>query len=169
MKVLSNCSLTKLREYSQRYGAPETITVPYIKVFEKEIHLLSTTGTLQRVMKLGTKLLIDFSGKEITERQLKTRGNKAAKMAYEKRKADEIENAKQWAEIQKIAAEQQQQWIDFLAKNPQSKAKYIEKVNTLASSKWRNYLRMKAAKHINGESFQNLQVSAPQLKDALYI
>lgn len=51
MKVLSNCSLTKLREYSQRYGAPETITVPYIKVFEKEIHLLSTNGIKYDVVK----------------------------------------------------------------------------------------------------------------------
>jgi len=168
MKVLSNCQITKLREYSQSYGAPETINIPYIKVFGNEIHLLSNTGTLQRVMKIGTKLLIHFTGKEITEMQLKRRGNKAAKIAYEKRKAYKIENAKQWAEVQKVAAEQLQKWNLFLSENPQSKAKYLNKANTMPSSKWRNYLRMKAAKHINGESFQNLQVSAPQLKYALF-
>ena len=79
MKVLSNCTLTKLREYSQSYGAAETIDIPYIKEYENEIVLLNQYGEKIRTLKKGTKLLISYTGEEITDRQLVVRSNKAKK------------------------------------------------------------------------------------------
>jgi hypothetical protein len=168
MKVLSNCSVTKLKEYGQSYGSPEITPVPYIKEFEKEIWLCNDCGEHYRTMKKGTKLLISYSGKEITQRQLKGRTNKAVL----KRSADRqvylaAEELKQ-QERQAIAAVQLQMWVKFLSENPESKEKYISKVNTMPSSKWRNYLKLKAARHINSESFHGLEISAPQLKEALF-
>ena len=168
MKVLSNCSLTKLREYSQSYGAPETITVPYIKEFEREIWLLNECGEHTRTLKKGTKLLINYSGKEITQRQLNIRANKAITQRTNERLAYIATEKIKLEQRQAIAAQQGVKWAEFLSNNPQSKEKYIDKCNTLPSSKWRNYLRMKAAKHINEECFTTLQISAPELKAILF-
>lgn len=168
MKVLSNCSLTKLREYRQSYGSQETLNVPYIKEFANEIWLCNECGEHTRTMKKGTKLLISFIGKEITQRQLIVRANKAILQRTNKRLAYMAANEIAQKERQLIADAQAAKWTDFLANNPESKAKYIAKCETMSSGKWRNYLRLKAAKHINGESFQHLEISAPQLKAALY-
>jgi len=168
MKVLSNCSVTKLREYSQSYGSPEILNVPYIKEFANEIWLCNECGEHTRTMKKGTKLLISFTGKEITQRQLTGRVNKAILQRTNKRLEDMAANQIAQEARQLIADQQAKLWAKFLADNPESKAKYIAKCESMSSSKWRNYLRMKAAKHINGESFQNIHVSAPQLKYALF-
>jgi hypothetical protein len=168
MKVLSNCSLTKLREYAQSYGTQETIPVPFIKEFQNEIWLLNDCGEHTRTMRKGTKVLIDFTGTEITERQLKTRANKAiAARTNERLKA--IEEQKQQEAINEaIAADQLTKWKVFLQENPDKKEYFKEKSKVLKSSKFRNYLRLKAARHINNESFENLQIDAYEIKEALY-
>lgn len=167
MKVLSNCILIKLREYSQSYGSPETLNVPYIKEFANEIWLLNDCGEHVRTMKKGTKILISFTGKEINQRQLITRANKAILARTNQRLATIEKNRIEQEKRQEIANQQLNMWVKFLAENPQSKAKYLDKCNTMPSSKWRNYLKMKAAKHINNESFQGLEISVPELKAAL--
>ena len=73
MKILSNATITKLREYSRSYGSEETIEVSFIIEFENEIQLFSSFGLHQRTMRKGTKLLKSFSGIEITERTFKSR------------------------------------------------------------------------------------------------
>ena len=168
MKVLSKCTVVKLREHAQSYGSPETIAAPYIKEFSNEIWLLNECGEHIRTMRKGTKLLVNYSGKEITQRQLTGRANKAILQRTNKRLADMAANEIAQKERQLIADVQAAKWAEFLANNPERKAKYIDKCNTMSSGKWRNYLRLKAARHINGESFQNLEISAPQLKAALY-
>ena len=57
MKILANATVTKLREYSQSYGAPETIEFSFIKEFDKEIQLFNSFGAHLRTMRKGTKLL----------------------------------------------------------------------------------------------------------------
>ena len=73
MKILSNATVTKLREYSKSYGAPETIEISFIKEFDNEIQLFNYLGAHLRTMRKGTKLLKSFSGVEITERTFKSR------------------------------------------------------------------------------------------------
>lgn len=76
MKILSNATITKLREYSQSYSSEETIEVSFIKEFENEIKLFNSFGAHLRTMRKGTKLLKSFSGVEITERTFKSRTKK---------------------------------------------------------------------------------------------
>ena len=168
MKVLSNCTVIKLREYSQSYGSPETIHSPYIKELEKEIWLCNECGEPVRIMRKFTKVLISYTGKEITLRQLKIRTNKAILLRTNKRLAEIELNKIAESKRMAIAEKQASQWAEFLKNNPESKAKYISKCETMSSGKWRNYLRLKAAKHINRESFQHLEISVPQLKEALF-
>lgn len=168
MKVLSNCKLTKLREYSKSYGTKETLNIHYIKEFDKEIWLLNEYGNHIRTLRKNTKLLISFEGKEITLRQLATR----AKKAELKRSIDTNERLAKQKESESIyMAESERQlalWENFINENPESKAKYIQKIKEKSSSKWRNYLRMKAAQHINNEQFNGMVLSPAQLKDILY-
>lgn len=168
MKVLFNCSIAKLREYRQAYGTPETISASFIKEFHNEIWLLNECGEHVRTMRKGTKLLISFSGIEITERQFLGRTKKAIEKRTAKKIATIEENKIAQQERQTIAAQQAAKWIEFLEANPESKAKYILKCKTMPSSKWRNYLRMKAAKHINNECFSTLEISAPELAEILH-
>ena len=168
MKVLSNCTVTKLREYSKSYGTKETLNFAYIKEFDKEIWLLNECGEHIRTLRKNTKLLLSFEGKEITLRQLNTRCKKAV---FSRSIAINERLAKQ-KEIEGIFnAENKRQlilWGKFINENPESKAKYIQKIQEKSSSKWRNYLRMKAAKHINNEEFKGMVLSPSQLKDILY-
>lgn len=168
MKVLSNCTVEKLREYSKSYGSPEKISIPYIQEFDKYILLLTECGQLIRHLNKGTKLLIDFKGQPITERQFKIRTKKSFELLQIEKKQNQIKADHLEKERQSIVLDQSVLWADFLKNNPESKAKYILKVNTMPSSKWRNYLRMKAAKNINLEKFEGLEISAPELKNILF-
>ena len=76
MKILANATVTKLKEYSKSYGAPENIEVSFIKEFDNEIQLFNYLGSHLRTMRKGTKLLKSFYGVEITERTFKSRTKK---------------------------------------------------------------------------------------------
>ena len=76
MKILANATVTKLREYSKSYGAPEIIEISFIKEFDNEIELFNCFGAHIRTMRKGTKLLKSFLGVEITERTFKSRTKK---------------------------------------------------------------------------------------------
>ena len=77
--ILSNAKVAKLNEYRLSYGQPQTIEVPFVKVFVNEIHLINEVGTVIRVMKRGTKVLKSFTGTEISEKAFKTRINESKK------------------------------------------------------------------------------------------
>ena len=101
MKILANATITKLREYSQSYGSEETLNIPFIKVYEKEIQLFNELGNITRKMRIGTKVLKSFNGHEITERTFNMRTKKnlkqyrdmlASRNEEAQRKADELNN-----------------------------------------------------------------------------
>lgn len=162
MKILKNCTIVKLREYSQSYGQPETIKVSFIKEFEKEIHLISSTGIHQRTMKKGTKVLISFDGKEIKESTFIASTKKALNLLNENRKLIEqqrqIENDKR----QELENLQIVKLCNFLSSNPEKINKIRETWTNrnLNNSQRCNKLRMLAAKWINNGSFEGLQLSA---------
>lgn len=168
MKTLANATVTKLKEYSQSYGQPETIKVPFINVLANEIHLLNEFGKVTRIMRKGTKLLIDYNGTEISERAFKIRTNKASLVAKEAAAIAEKEQEQRAAANQIITEKQLSDWIEFIKANPDKVAQLKEKISTMPSSKWRNLLRMKAAKYINLGKFDTLMLSAPQLKSTIY-
>lgn len=167
MKILANATVTKLREYSQSYGAPETINVAYIKELDKEIQLFNFLGIHQRTMKKGTKLLISFAGTEIIERTFKTRTNKAMKAHKERIDIERLEDEAKFKENQKLSSEQLISWSELLKNNPEKFVKYSVKINQMNNSKMRNYLKMKFAKHCNNENFQNIAVNGGQLRNEL--
>lgn len=47
--------------------------------------------------------------------------------------------------------------------NKERATRYLSKVQAMSSHKWRNWLRMKAAKHINDGKFDGMVLSAPEL------
>lgn len=141
-RILANCKIVKLREYSKSYGAPETIEVPFLLVFEKEIHLKKETGITYRVMRKGTRLLQSFTGTEISEKAFKLRTNKAKKL-------EEIENQKR-DEAQRIADEnrilnQNQIKSEIAYYFTDEKIEEIkEKLSHKNSKQTKNYLKMKS-------------------------
>lgn len=159
MKILSNASVTKLKELYKSYGGVETIEVPFIRVNSDSIDLLSSEGYHVRSMRIGTKLLIDFKGIEISEKAFARRIIKAIKVAD----ALKVERQLDIARIRSISHSQAMLWETFLMSNPGKIAKYLSKSNKMQASKWRNLLRMKAAKYINDGSFNGLEVSAYDL------
>lgn len=172
-KILANCGLKKLKEYSRSYGGIETLTVPFIKDWGGEITLHYDTGECYRTIRKGTKLLIDYRGEAISERQFVTRTNKAKKQRdIERKKRAEIEAA-QMAEKQAKAAIQAELWAAYLASNPEKVRRYQLRVNSSPSNSsrsgnWRNWIRMKAAQKIAGEKFNELALSAPELCKILF-
>ena len=88
MKILANATVTKLREYSKSYGAPEIIEISFIKEFDNEIELFNCFGAHIRTMRKGTKLLKSFLGVEITERTFKSRTKKNLQKHREKTKIE---------------------------------------------------------------------------------
>lgn len=103
-KIMVNCQVTKRKEYSQSYGGVEVVDVPFIREYPTEIDILNATGETVRRMRKYTKLLIGFSGTEISERAFLIRCNKAAKERAAKiaeRKA--AEDAAKDAYIQSLA------------------------------------------------------------------
>lgn len=172
-KILANCELKKLKEYSRSYGGIETLSIAFIKERGGEITTHSATGLHLRTFRKGTKLLIDFRGEPISERQFVLRTNKAkasAKIESDKKAA---EQAILDAERAKIAAEQSEAWAQYLCAHPEKAERYKSKVknspsNSSRSGNWRNWLRMKAAKKIAGEKFSELVLSASGLRDILF-
>lgn len=77
MKILMNATVTKLKEYSRSYGVAEEIFYPFLRENEKSIECLNDLGNHCRSFKKNTKLLISFTGKEITERAFRMRCKKA--------------------------------------------------------------------------------------------
>lgn len=171
--ILSNCSVIKLREYSQSYGQPETIKVPYIKVYDKEIILLTESGSHYRTMRKGTKLLVDYSGIQITERAFKMRTNKVKKANEAKAKLQAEQDRLKKEANNRAANKFIYLWENMLQENPERCKRYLAETktrpsNSSRSGNWRNWLRMKAAKHINNGHF-DLPVSAPDLLNSLNI
>lgn len=171
--ILANCSVIKLREYSQSYGQPETIKVPYVKVYDKEIVLLTESGNHYRTMRKGAKLLIDYSGIQITERAFKMRTNKVKREIEAKAKV-KAEQDRLTQEANNRAAKQFLfLWENMLKQTPERCKRYLAETktrpsNSSRSGNWRNWLRMKAAKHINNGHF-DLPVSSPDLLNSLNI
>lgn len=168
MKILSNVTIKKRKEYSQSYGGVETIQVPFLKDFGGEVQLLDACGCHVRIMRTGTKLLIEFKGTEITERTFNGRTKKNQELAKTAREKSTAEREAQINRIQQIADAQLEKWASFLAANPEKVTKYTNIINTLSSTKWRSILKMKAAKHINEGKFDSLEVSPAQLRDVLF-
>lgn len=171
MKILKNATVTKLKEYSRSYGPAHTINVDFIIEYENQIILLTKTGAAYRSLKKGTKLLISFTGTEITERAFKMAcKNMASAIKMANLRAEEERIKQEYRND--VADKQLKQWIEFLKANPDKIEKYKNKVaaspsNSSRSGNWRNWLRMKAAKHINSGQFNGLEVSAPELMDTL--
>lgn len=167
-QILANAQVTKLREYSKSYGAPETIEVSFIKVFEKEIQLYNSIGMHIRTMRKETKLLISFTGTSVTEEQFSNEVEANRKAWDEKREAKRIEDEKKFAAAKKICAEQLEAWKNFLIANPEKISKYVSAVKEKSSKKWRPWLRMKAANKVNNGKFEGFMPSPAELKDVLY-
>jgi hypothetical protein len=166
-EILANATVTKLREYRQKYGAPEIVPVPYIVVYEKQIQLLTETGHLRRTMKRGTRLLVEFNGQPITQRAFDMRIKKAKAAAEIQRQISIIEQQKRLKELREIAEKQATAWHEYLKQNPQKVDKYKAKIAAMSSAKGRNYVRLKAANKINAGSFNGLAATAHDLLKVL--
>lgn len=167
LSIFSNATIVKLKEYRKSYGSPESIVYPYIKEFNNEIHLFNSSGNHLRTLRKGTKLLISYTGTLITERAFKLRVNKAIALKDLKNFKSKSRGYTSILRRFEFSARQAELWTNFLIENPEKVIKYKSKVASMPSSKWRNLLRLKAAKHFNGGQFTGLEISANELLDIL--
>ena len=160
--ILKNATIVKLREYSRAYGKPETITSAYLFETDKHITTVDEIGREVRTFRKGTRLLISFSGdtiggddfiSEVEEAKATKKAQALAQLA-----ANELEVKRS----REIAAKQLGAFKAILT--PERVNKYRAKLAELNNSKGRNYLMMKAAKHVNGGIFEGLHVSSGDLK-----
>lgn len=167
MKILANVTVKKLKEYSRSYGKPQEVHYPFAKVLPKEIRLYTERGTHLRTLRIGTKLLIDFSGTPISERTFNMRIKKAADLW----KKESESRQKNYSEICKAEYEtaiaQAELWEKFLRDNPEKVLKYAGKIEHMNTRKGEDYLKLKVAKHINDGKFKGLTVSAGDLRSIL--
>lgn len=168
MKILRNVTIEKLREYRQSYGNKELVNYPFVLVFEKNISLLDKYGNHVRTMIIGTKLLISFSGSEISERSFKILTNKAKKEAFKLSEIAVIEQKKKIEATLEIVAKQKADLYYFFQNNPEKIDKFKKAIESMSSSKWRNKLRMLAAKYINNEKFDGMELSAVDIREVVY-
>ena len=94
MKNLKNVTVNKLREYSQSYGSVVVLEFPLAQTDGKFLYLFDEYGNLYRKMRIGTKLLVSFTGTEITERSFKIAQNKLLKALELSKIQQKIENQK---------------------------------------------------------------------------
>ena len=170
--ILKNAQITKLKEYSRSYGGIETIEVPYVIEHYNSIDLVNNVGVVVRTMRKGTKVLISFKGTACSETAMKRAVNKAKKDAATERKAREAHEASVQAANRIIADKQLEAWRTMLQENTERLARYKAEIqgrpsNSSRSGNWRNWIRLKAAKHINNGKFEGLLCSAPELAEVL--
>lgn len=160
--ILKNAKVVKLREYSRAYGKPETITSAYLFETDKHITTVDEIGREVRTFRKGTRLLISFSGDTISGDDFIREVEEAKNTIQAQTEAQRVANELEIKRNREIAAKQLEAFKAILT--PERVNKYRAKLAELNNSKGRNYLMMKAAKHVNGGKFDGLHVSTGELK-----
>lgn len=140
--ILANTTVIKRKEYSMSYGAPETLKYPFIKEFDNLIMCLNSEGEHMRTFRKGTKLLILFNGKKISERTFQKRvlQNKESIRQMNLEREVILQRERQEIEIKesKIVAEMSSYFTDI-------KIDEIKhKLATKNSKECKNYYKMKS-------------------------
>jgi hypothetical protein len=161
--IYCDCEVIKLKEYRQSYGGKEVIKVPFIREYDSEIALISDTGNVIRTLRKNTKLLISFSGKEISERAFNLRTNKNARLSETARQETIKANDEQLKKVSEIRKNQIALWVDFISLHPEKSKKYSEKIAQMNNNRKANYLRLKFAKHLNNGNFEGIEITGREL------
>ena len=160
--IFKNAKVVKLREYSRAYGKPETITSAYLFETDKQITTIDEIGREVRTFRKGTRLLISFSGDTISGDDFIREVEEAKNTIQAQTEAQRVANELEIKRNREIAAKQLEAFKAIMTHERVNK--YRAKLAELNNSKGRNYLMMKAAKHVNGGSFDGLHVSTGELK-----
>ena len=115
-----------------------------------------------RTFRKGTRLLISFSGDTIGGDDFISEVEEAKETKQSQASAQLAANELEIKRRRDIAAKQLGAFKAILT--PERVNKYRAKLAELNNSKGRNYLMMKAAKHVNGGKFEGLHVSSGDLK-----
>ena len=167
-RVLANVEITKLREYSQSYGSKETIIVPFVKEYEKEIVIINQFGDYIRSMKKGTKLLIGFKGTEISERAFKMRTKKATDERNFEREIAKIEQEIMYIANGFLRQDQERDFVKVLKANPELAEKIKTRIDTTPSKNWRNWVKLQAVKALDLKTFDELRLDPRGIKELTY-
>jgi len=168
MKIYAFAQVEKLREYRKSYGSPEVIEVFYIIENENSIELLNERGSIIRTMRKGTKVLINWSGKEITERTLKGRTKKATK-DFETRRAESMEiQRKERSERLEAENKQAEMLRNYFNLFPSKLEKFKRTIEVMSSKKWRAKVKLLAVRGINDEKFEGFLLSPSRIKEIVY-
>ena len=165
--ILANCEVIKLREYSRSYGKPETIKVPYIMVFDKSILLINERGGYGRILRRGSKLLIDYKGTEISERAFKIRTNKARKEWENKLAQIESQNQARIEANEKVKAAQIAKLKSYFEARPDFLVEIKNKIEEASSKEWRKWVRMKCCGKLE-MTFSEFELGATDIRDLAY-
>lgn len=165
MKILSNCELSKLKEYAKSYGNTEVLNIPFIHEYENTIICYNKTGKHLRTFKKGTKLLVSFKGKEISQRSYKMRINKAIK-------AENIEAKEKLEKVflietisQKKHLEQSEALKNIFINDSLFLSKIKNMISELSSQKWRKKVKLKVCQKIANEKFNKLFLTPTDIRN----
>ena len=119
-------------------------------------------------MRTGTKLLVSYSGNEITERAFKQRTNKAAKIKEANRLIQqEIERAIK-EEMEKKLAEQEAILKSTFEADKEFLAKIQDRINNHSGKDWRGWIKMKVCAKVFGGKFENMKLPSTSIRDIAF-
>lgn len=168
MKIFANAQVNKLKEYSRSYGGPETLEAAFVFEFENEIQLLDGLGRHTRTFRKGTRLLIGFTGTEITERAFKGRVKRAVKAQAEELEARRIEAEVKLKQLNATIKEQSERLQGIFDSNTEFRSRIKDRIRNYSSKNWRNWVVMKVAQKLNDEKFNGLELSSAKIREIAF-
>lgn len=166
--TLADCEVIKLKEYSMSYGGAEAIRVPFIRDYGNEIMLMNEEGKPIRIMRTGTKLLVSYSGNEITERAFKQRTNKAAKIKEANRLIQQERERAIKEEMEKKLAEQEAILKSTFEADKEFLAKIQDRINNHSGKNWRGWIKMKVCAKVFGGKYENMILPSTSIRDIAF-
>lgn len=167
-KILANCTVTKLKELSKSYGKPEEIKVPYIFEHSDKIELTNVCGYNIRTMKKGTKLLISYTGTEISKRAFKIRTNKAAKELEERNKQRQAEQQAEMEANELLKQEQAEILRNEFLKNTAFLNQITHRIETESNKHWRGWVKMKVCGKLFDGQFNKMVLTPTIIRDVAF-
>jgi hypothetical protein len=168
IKFLKNGEVVKLREFSRSYGGQETIKVSFIVENENSIDVYGETG-FWRTFKKGTKLLVDFNGKEVKESTFKKWLNQNTK-DLEKARLERISNFE--AEKQERLKNEEfakQEVAKNVIENKLVFVEMLEKLKGLKEENKKDEWHIEANKMVQFALVESVEKNLISFKDALNI
>ena len=167
-RILANCTVTKLKELSKSYGKPEEIKVPFIFEYADKIEIMNVCGCNIRTLKKGTKLLISYTGTEISEKAYNLRINKASKELAERNREREAAQQAQQGQIEALKQGQTEILRNEFLKNTDFLNQITHRIETESNKHWRGWVKMKVCAKLFDGQFNKMALTPTIIRDVAF-